>query len=61
MRPALLTHIRVFGEHELSCYDCSLTLPKYLRVGALPDVASELAFSYRLGETPGFGYCFVDG
>ncbi len=59
MRPALLTHIRVFGSHVLECYDSSLTCPKYLRINEMPDEASEWEFSYRLGGSPGFDYCFI--
>jgi len=59
MRPALLTHIRVYGSHALECYDSSLTCPKYLRINEMPDEASEWKFSYRLGGSPGFDYCFI--
>lgn len=59
LRPVLLTHIQVFGEHDLACYDCSLTLPKPLRPPDMPEAAADWVFTYRLGNRPGFDCCFV--
>lgn len=59
MRLGLLTHIRVFGPHCLGCYDCSLTIPKYLRLSEPAGQAANLEFRYRLGSYPGFDYRWV--
>ncbi|MEO5374241.1 MAG: hypothetical protein H7840_08165 [Alphaproteobacteria bacterium] len=58
--PVLQTHIRVFGPHELGDYDCSLTIPKFLKLPAFPEEETDLVFRYRTGGKPGFDYGFVD-
>lgn len=49
----LLTRIEVYGEIRLGDYDCSLNLP--LQLPGKPKLKGRetLAFSYRLGSTPG--------
>lgn len=49
-KPYLLTDIVVYGRHRLQNYDCSLTLPQYLRGNIAAD--DELRFFYRLGSNP---------
>ncbi len=52
---ALLTHIKVFGEHTLSVNECGLTMPfpvpNIPSAGANP---SALRFTYKRGAVPGF-------
>jgi len=52
----LLTHIQVFGQHQLSDYECDLTLPQKC-LGVLPLIAnSHYAVRYQLGQYPKFDF-----
>lgn len=50
----LLTHISVFGSHQLNDYDSGLTMPLILHELGRPQSGSRIEFSYILGEMPGF-------
>ncbi|MCG9967310.1 hypothetical protein L9W92_04470 [Pelotomaculum terephthalicicum JT] len=53
----LFTKIQVFGEEELSHWQCSLTLPKKIMVFKKENNnADKVSFQYVLGDKPGFKY-----
>ncbi|PYG89160.1 Met-10+ like-protein [Ruminiclostridium sufflavum DSM 19573] len=56
----LLTYIQVFGDIELTDYQCSLNLPKRLislKQSRIP--SDKISFQYVISENPGFRYKFV--
>ena len=56
----LLTFIQVFGDVELTEYQCSLNLPKrLLHVNKDSAPSNKISFQYVISETPGFKYKFV--
>ncbi len=56
----LLTYIQVFGDVELTNYQCSLTMPKrltYINQGIVP--SNKISFQYLISDKPGIQYKFV--
>lgn len=52
---ALLTRIKVFGEHTLSVNECGLTMPyPVLNIPSAGENPSALLFTYKRGAVPGF-------
>jgi hypothetical protein len=56
----LLTSIQVFGDVELTDYQCSLNLPKRLvHLNREPATSNRIRFQYIISDTPGFKYQFL--
>lgn len=56
----LLTHIQIFGDVELTNYQCSLNMPKRLvLLNKESTISNKISFQYVISDTPGFKYKFV--
>ncbi len=56
----LLTNIQVFGDIELTNYQCSLNMPKRLvLLNKESATSNKISFKYVISDTPGFKYKFV--